>query len=349
MRKYLASFLIVLVLLLALEGGAWFYLAQQHQSYPYFIRWMGGTEIADAQQIGFGEIHPLWGWNSTETALRKKGFATDNNLVVFTHKRQDTLTPLRIFITGGSTSDVFLDSACWPAQLHQLLRLNDQPHIIFAAGVGGFNSAQEYLRLIEIGLDLHPDYHISYSGANETGDFGFVTEYEYDFYRQSLAAAQTTFLLPNLIYVLRQQLFDDQPLQLSPPPTHETAQRFKKNLRLMQGAAQTFGHRHIGILQPLNGVGKFRQANTSTMSLEYLADYNKYYPAMKTFIANHPNEFLDFTALFDTLQEQVYYDDCHILPKFQRLVAQEVYKHLLSDTFATSSSGVLFSTKPLHK
>ena len=331
--------LTTLVLLALLEAMAMVGLKGNGQAFPFLINYSRSTELADAKSIGFDEINPLWGWNMSAAKLQQKGFDTHRGLIVL-RSEHATDSSLRLFITGGSTSDLAIDSNNWPMALHRLLNEQGMEHTIFVGAVGGFNSAQEYLRLIEIGLSLRPHLHISYSGANETGDFGFATEYEKDFYTQALNRQRTTFLAPNLIYFIRHHLLPASPdVTLSSLPEIKTAERFKKNLGLMRAAARQFDYRYIGILQPLRGMGHYRQTEGKSFNMDYLEDYKKYYPTMQQWVKQYPDELFDFTAIFDTASSAVYYDDCHLLPAYQSTVAKNILQCLsltAVDTAATN-------------
>lgn len=314
--------IIVLFLLFLIEAGAYVFLKQQGQSFGFFLNVHFSEEMNSATEIGFDEIHPLWGWNMSSKVLRQKGYEVQNGMPLLRGSAKGL--PLRIFVTGGSTSDVALNPENWPVALHHLLNDSGVPHIIYVAAVGGFNSAQEYLRLIEKGVDLRPDIHISYSGANETGDYGFVTEYEKDFYIRMVSQNSTTFFLPNTVFAIKQALGITRGVTVAKLTQNSTAARFKKNLKLMKASAACFGYRYIGVLQPLNGIGSYTQKNTHK-NVSYLNDYKKYYSDMMKFV--HTDTALhDFTAIFDTATSPVYVDDCHLHSPYQKVVAKEIFK-----------------------
>jgi len=331
-KTLLFQTLVVLLLMIAAESVAYFLLKNQNCHFPFFFNIGASQEIDDATRIGFNEVHPLWGWNMSEEVLRAKGFDTYHNLIVL-RTGSDADSSMRIFITGGSTSDLALDPANWPAALHQMMTDKGIPHTMYVAAVGGFNSAQEYLRLIEQGIELRPHFHISYSGANETGDFGFVTEYEKDFYYKTLNRSITTNLLPNTVFFIKSKIFNQKPslIAASLQPTHAEA-RFKKNLHLMNAAAIRFGYQYIGILQPLNGIGSYSFAEAQNLNTEYLGDYKKYYPAMQEFVRQNSTSFYDFTSIFDTATAQVYLDDCHLTAHYQKVVAAHVFQAMRHQT-----------------
>lgn len=319
------QFTAALLTLLFLEIFCYWQLKKAGSAFAFFINIQHSTEMEDAKKIGFNQIHPLWGWNMSDEVLQSHGYESTNNIIkLSTNHPADT--SLRIFITGGSTSDIVLYKNNWPLVLHRLMVDSGVPHIIYVAAVGGFNSAQEYLRLIEQGLELKPHIHISYSGANETGDFGFVTEYESDFYTQSLNRSNTSFLLPNTVFYIRTKVLETTPaIELANLPNHTTAAQFQKNIKLMYAAGKQFGYKYFGILQPLNGIGKYRPPQPQKFNTDYTDDYKKYYPDMQLFAVENPELLKDFSAIFDSINTQVYVDDCHLTETGNKLVAGKFF------------------------
>ena len=325
-KKFIAYlFFVVLSILLLIEAWSYWQLKKSGNNLPFFFNYHHSTEIEDAKEIGFNEIHPLWGWNMSDKTIESHNYISKNALIELnTNNPADTT--LKIFITGGSTSDIVLDQNNWPKALHNLLTQKKIPHSIYVAAVGGFNSSQEYLRLIEQGLEIKPHLHISYAGANETGDFGFVTEYERDFYVKSISNGIGSFILPNTIFFLKTRLFKNKnTLQLAALPEYPTSHRFKKNFKLMQATAQQFGYTFLGVLQPLNGIGNHHSSYSKISNQEYLEDYKRYYPEMQDFVSANPSFLQDFTTLFDSVNTQVYVDDCHLVPGGNKLVASKMY------------------------
>ena len=331
-RFFVYQFFAVLTLLILIEAWSYFQLKKNGNNMPFFFNYHHSTEIEDAQEIGFNEIHPLGGWNMSDKSIEGHGYNSKNALIKLT-TNSSADTAFRIFITGGSTSDIILDHNNWPIALHNLLTLNKIPHTIYVAAVGGFNSSQEYLRLIEQGIEIKPHLHISYAGANETGDFGFVTEYERDFYVKSISNGIGSFLLPNTLFYLKSTIFKyKNTVQIAELPEYSTSNRFKKNFKLMEGTAQHFGYVFIGVLQPLNGIGNHRASHSKVSNQEYLEDYKKYYPEMQHFISKNPAFLQDFTGLFDSVNSKVYVDDCHLVPEGNKLVASKMYQ-LIEEKF----------------
>jgi len=318
--------LIALFLLTIIETISFLQLNKRGRHFPFLINFHHSKEIEDSKEIGFDEINPFWGWNMSDDVLQKNGYNSKNAVISLSTNNPSDST-LRIFITGGSTSDIVLDKNNWPILLHRLLSKKNIPHTIYVAAVGGFNSAQEYLRLIEQGLELKPHFYISYSGANEARDFGFITEYENDFYIQSLDRSETSFFLPNTIYFIKTFLLDKKPsLSLAPLPKLKTAERFQKNTKLMYAASKQFGFKYIGILQPLNGIANYRPPEPQSFDTTYLMDYRKYYPSMQKFSKENPEILYDLTSIFDSSSGYIYIDDCHLNQIGNQIVAEEMFK-----------------------
>jgi len=333
-RQNLVLLLLTAFTCLVVEGVSRHVLERRGDARPFMFRWERSAEIDGARRIGFDRAHPLWGWNMSGDSLRSLGFETEGDLIVLTNTT-DPQNALRIYVTGGSTSDLALDPFNWPDALHRMLTDSGIGHIIYAAGVGGFNSSQEYLRLIQEGLPLRPHVHISYSGANEEGDFGYVTEYESDLYHRLISAYSEPLLMPNAVALLRQVVGFDSRLTVPPLDPMGTFLHFRQNLLLMQAAAAAFGHVHIGVLQPLRGLGANDPASSYQRQRYWMTVYQAYYPEMKGFVAGHDGTLFDFTDLFDGVTSPVYVDDCHILPEHQPLIALRLF-NILDRTDAIS-------------
>lgn len=326
------NFILVVLLLLAIEGLCYLSLSKDNRPPHFFIKFNKSEEIKAVKRFGFHEINPVWGWNMSEAQLHNLGFEVEKNCIVL--KSNAPLdTALRIYITGGSTSDIALIPDNWPVYLHHLLEEQNMPHIIYVAAVGGFNSSQEYLRLIQEGLALKPHIHISYSGANEADDYGYATQFELDFYEMNLPT-QGTLFLPNTYLFLTQKLnIKFSPLSLSKIKSPDTTTQFILNLKLMQAAAKEFEYKHIGILQPLNGFGKYISPTPQNLNAAYFESYKSYYGNMQNFISTYEGTLYDFTGIFDTATQAVYVDDCHLLPPYQKVVAQHVFEKIWRKKF----------------
>ncbi len=255
------------------------------------------------------------------------GYETEGDLIAPTNTTKPQHA-LRIYVTDGSTSDLALDSFNWPDALHRMLTDSGIAHTIYAAGVGGFNSSQEYLRLIQEGLLLSPHVHISYSGANENGDFGYVTEYENDLYRKLISTYSESPITPNATALIRSAMGPDKKLSIPLQEKLGTFPHFRQNLLLMQAAAEAFGYTHIGVLQPLKGLGADDSPPTSEGGRQLLEIYQSYYPEMQGFVSGHDGTLFDFTNLFDGVLGSVYVDDRHIFPQHQGLIAQRLFNIL---------------------
>lgn len=326
-RQNLVLLLLTACSCMVVEGVSRHVLERRGDARPFMFRWERSAEIDGAQRIGFDRAHPLWGWNMSGDSLRSLGYETQGDLIVLTNT-VDPQHALRIYVTGGSTSDLALDPCNWPDALHRMLTDSGIGHTIYAAGVGGFNSSQEYLRLIQEGLLLQPHVHISYSGANEEGDFGYVTEYENDLYHRLISAYSESLFMPNAVALLRQIFGFNRGLTIPPLDALDTFLHFRQNLLLMQAAAGAFGHTHIGVLQPLRGLGANDPVSSYKRHRHWMKVYQAYYPEMQGFVAQHEGTLYDFTDLFDGVTSSVYVDDCHILPEHQPLIAQRLFNIL---------------------
>jgi len=334
------QFIIVTSICLFMETVSFFVLEAQKQSVGFFFNLNGRNEVNEVKGFGFNEIDPLCGWAMSNKSIESMGYETQQNCEVLRSKGDFPSVPLKIFITGGSTSNIALHKENWPNQLHQLFIKNKINAIIYAGGVGGFSSGQELLKLLRDGLPLEPDIHISYAGANDAADGGYVSKYEYSFYKTAYRESFTSPILPSTIFLIKKTLnlsyYDVSIKKVQPMNPFYF---WKQNMTSMGSIAQKNDYQFIGILQPVLGIGKYKQANENNIDPgNYRKDYQSYYPKAKEFILKKDSSLYDFTNVFDTVRGNVFVDDCHINETYQPLIAAKVYNTLESMGYFTSEN-----------
>ncbi len=340
MKKKYILFQIGLVCILCflIETTSFFILRSQHQNVGFLFNLNGLNDVNTVKGFGFNEIDPLCGWAMSNKSIESMGYETQQNCEVLRSNGDFPKVPLKLFITGGSTSDIALHKENWPNQLRQLFMKNKINAIIYAGGVGGYSSGQELLKLLRDGLQLQPDIHISYSGANESADGGYVSKYEYSFYETAYKESFTTVILPSTIFLIKKTLnlsyYDVSVKKVQPMNTFYF---WKQNMSTMSSIAQKSGYHFVGILQPVLGIGNYKQANEKEIDPgNYRKDYQSYFPIAKRFILNKDSSLYDFTNIFDTVKGNVFVDDCHVNEPYQPLIAAKVYNALETMGYFTS-------------
>lgn len=321
--------LITVGLLLAIEAISWWKLSQQKHQFSFLVNMPVGSIVQKTTTSGFNEIDPLCGWAISNDAIVKLGFQVKSNCVEFSTDNKETSKPIKILITGGSASDVVTHPANWPTTFVSLLRQNKIQAKVYVAAIAGYTSGQELLKLIRDGLMVQPDIHISYSGANDGDDGGYVSDYEKEFYEKSLKEGNVSLFLPNTVYFVRNILLGgrNQP-QLKQCQPIEGFDFWRQNMSIMESIAIKNRYNFIGILQPVLGQGNFRSHMLELKNKNRVEKYKEFYPKIIEYIPSD-SCLLNFTNLFDTASSQVFVDDCHLTDPYQHTVAQAVFKELL--------------------
>lgn len=319
---------IVVALLLAGETMAYYYLQRQQAAEPFLINTKNFRQKNHQELKGFGytRVDPLLGWGYTPAATKRLNQITQSNCLVLP-ALVNNKKPLRVLITGGSTSDVGLKPANWPTHLQRLLADSGICATLYIGAVGGYSSGQEVLKTMRDGVGLRPDVHISYSGANEYISPTYVSRQENTFYRKAFAGKSSGWLLPNLLTAVRGIAADGLELYEEP---HKTPEEFWiSNMRLLQGIAAANGYQFIGVLQPLLGTANYRQPEIAQQHSLYVRANQDFYPTLKKH-ADTTAYLHNWTAVFDTATGPVFVDDCHLADPYQSTIARQVYLLLAS-------------------
>ncbi len=335
MRVRIIQFFIVIGLLLAIETTAYFSLPVENRTRSFFINFnlfrLQGDYVG-LNGLGFDEIDPLLGWSRTDLSLQQKGYTVEHNCILLKGTPRNGAKPIKIFITGGSTTDIALWTENWPVHLHKILEQRGICADLYVGGVGGYSSGQELLKLLEDGIEINPDIHIAYSGANEAYS-DYVSSYEYSLFQNILNHSNSGIFLPNTLYVIRNFMqINARDLVLKPHVDEDTTKSFsfwKKNMVTMNGIATANNYRFLGILQPVLGIGPHQQPLEMKNYSQQIAAYKAWYPKGIDFADSHSGYLCNMTAAFDSIEDKTYVDDCHLNNKYQPLIAKKIFDELL--------------------
>src|SRR5687768_13812443 len=120
-RRIIFQIAMVIGLCLLLETISYFILRSRNQSAGFLLDLIQNDFMHSVKGFGFDEIDPLCGWAMSNKAVEAKGFSTEQNCQVLISKADFPKVPVKIFITGGSTSDLALHADNWPSELQKLL------------------------------------------------------------------------------------------------------------------------------------------------------------------------------------------------------------------------------------
>ncbi len=318
---------VVLVLLVLVELVAFMALRVYGTQKPFFLNLTSFAldEKRDKTRI----IDPLLGWSkSPDQLMNTDKLLLKNNLVYFNLPKVQCDSIIKLLITGGSTSDVTFDQKNWPYYFNKKLQ-EHYPCIELAIGAeNGYNSGQELLKLLRDGLPIQPDIHLSFSGPNDS-DPSYTSLYEDKFFKSKL---QDKLILPNFQFWIasfkKQQTpyYENKIGHLLLPNDF-----WITNMQAMHGIADQKGYQFIGILSPVVGIGNnWLPENEMEKYTEIIERYQRFYPPIIETI-NHTPYLTSFTGIFDTIDQFVFVDDCHIEDTtYQKMISDAIY-HLLFD------------------
>lgn len=272
----------------------------------------------------YNEIDPLLGWAMRKEHLQKKGYKVTHNCILLEQINTPNTDTLKIFITGGSTSDLGLDTNAYPKTLFYLLKEKHTNVQIYVAAVGAYASSQELLKLLRDGASIHPDIHISYNGVNETQNPYFVSSYEQVFFKNALFKNNTTPLLPHLIYYVRSKLgWIDSTVVLKPIPHTSPYSQWVNNMQTMQQLAVGGNYIFAGILQPAMGIGNIHYDGINKQIEPFVTSYRNFYPQALRHIPT-TSYLYDGTKFMDSIGATAFKDDCHLKAEYQHIIARQI-------------------------
>lgn len=325
--------LIVLALLFLIELISFYKNKKSGDSLPFFIN------TNEQPKSDYCEIDPLIGWKVPNKTLEEHGYLIKNNMIVLESAADTCDNKYNILITGGSTSDIYLGTGDWPVILQRKLNDNGYCADIYVGALAGYNSGQEFLKLVRDGLPVKPDIHISYSGANERKDLAsYTSTYLQEIFNKITYNNKQSLFLPNTYKILNSFFPKNKPEIMILPrnPEISTFEFYKKNMELMNGIAVYNNYSFIGILQPLKKGEPIHFTDKIKQNKErlYLETVREFYPNAKNY-AVEKSYIYDFTGIFDTVKENVFGDYCHVYPQYQYIIANGIYKLLTENGYIT--------------
>ena len=275
--------------------------------------------------LNFTIIDPLLGWSSSEISSNLSKLPMESNSILLINDKNNCDSSVIIYLSGGSTTDLMFDENNWPIFLSEKMKKEGVCFKIYAAAVSGYNTGQEYLKLIRDYEDIMPDIHISYNGANEGEYPSYVSLYEEGFYQENILY---NLLMPNFFKLLiRKNLIKIENKNLY-NKMFEPHDFWIKNNLLMKSHADLYKYKFFSILQPVRGFsGQKMDKNKEQFKDDFfyhnLVQFENFYPKAIETASKH--EFIiDLTKFFSSEEKEVFKDDCHLNKGFQEGLAEEI-------------------------
>lgn len=312
------------------EIFTFFYNKNSNKQYPLFYNYkIGKYKINEFRSsFKYNKLDPFLGWGYDSIGIATK-YKLKNNCIFLSNyvNKNDTL---KIFITGGSTSDVFLFDYNYPIYLYKKIIEQKINFEIYIGAVGGYGTSQELLKLIRDGIAIQPDIHISYHGANDYDNPYYSTEYIKDILSNTLENSNSSKLFPNIYSFLKNILrskennFDLKLIEFVPNPLEQ----WTKNMNIMYGISKVYNYKFHGILQPVAGIGNLQQIDKDSNIL----GYKIFYPYAKNYIQEYRINYLhDFTKIYDGITNMPFIDDCHPKEAYQNIIADSIFRIIVDD------------------
>lgn len=329
LKNYLTIVGITIFILLLIEFLSWSSL-EPDQRHTFLIN-------TKSQEFPLKVTHPAYelrdihlGWTYPNS---KNGITTLEPLSLASTPDSK---PLVIATLGGSTTDLNFDPNNWPYWLKEFIEEKGHQVLIHSAGVAGYNSSKELLKMLRDILTLKPDIIISLSGINEffqhIEGFPFTNEYELH-----VSENRPTFLFPNISALLQTTILTQEKVSLGVYNNNSAAQHWINNMRNMKAIADEHEIIFIPILQGALGTAdrSFTQKEYKLME-EKIDAYNyKYatahYKEVRSQLENHPY-INDFSQFF--LDNDHYLIDlCHVTTEGNQELARRIANLVFETAF----------------
>jgi hypothetical protein len=339
LKKYWPTIVVFFAIILLVEIVSFFLLKSENKSSGLFIknaseRHSRSFNLNEMKGYGFNEIHPLLGWQMSNEIFEEKGYNYENQIIKLETKTLYCDSHLVILITGGSTSDIGLHQDNWPNELIKILNENNKCVKLLVASVGGYNSGQELLKLIlHVNNSLKPDVHISYSGANEIFSPHLVSDFEQRFFMKTIEKSKPLFLPNTINFILSKINRMGGGINLSELNFQSPDLFWFNNVSAMNAMAQYYHYNFFAVLQPVINYSGLNIDSAELWGIDYkdfMEEYDVFYPSAQKIADNH-SFIVNFTEVFEGVNQNVFLDDCHLKPNFQRVIASEIYTKLLAD------------------
>lgn len=250
-------------------------------------------------------------------------------MVVYGQERQRNY---KIAILGGSTTDGTIERyKCWPNFLYELLQRSDIT--IYNAGVSGYVSGAELIRLVRDILPMKPDMVIVYDGVNDSiseqcGDIPYAFYYAQTIYKFAAKHIEDGYLKKNNM--------GEIPIYygMMRNKNRRNNNRFDNwlcNIETMEAVCRSKNILFYSFLQPMllskydyNEAEK-NMAEKYEVEYSYMAAFRK---LIKTCAIEESHSYIkDLSHIYDEIYN-VYCDFCHVHEFGNKIIASEIYKHI---------------------
>jgi lysophospholipase L1-like esterase len=244
-------------------------------------------------------------------------------------------TGKRVFITGGSTSDLAYNGS-WVRKFASFIRKHG--FVTINSAVAGYSSVQEFLRLYRDGLSLRPKIVISLSGINDLGyiQASLNSPFVHHYQRHTLSSllGLDPFALSRKVKALNGREVISG-VNWGPKASDTSANFWAQNITLMNACCASIGADFHAFLQPLMGYGNYNLSVEESLHFDEYCEKNpSYFSSVVEFFesAEHYAENCTYihslTEIFDKRQN-CYIDLRHPNDFGNAIIAREIYSTVI--------------------
>lgn len=219
---------------------------------------------------------------------------------------QENPDNIKILVLGGSTSnDGTFRGICWPKRLYKKMVNTGYKVTIYNGAHCGDRTVEELLRLLRDGWAIKPDYVISMSGVNDSGDFPFN----------------------NRFFMNHMKIKEDQRPEIEyfhGLEIHESSFEFWLRMeKVMKAVSETYGAKFLCYLQPMKFGKPDRSLFEECIHNDELREAHIFRKE-----STQDDFYTNIISIFDAM-DGMFIDACHYTEKANEMLADIVYGQLV--------------------
>jgi len=328
------------VLLAAFEVGSYFVLkargAEAHL-FRYETDARTPKSADDGGGLEFATLDPHLGYTHGPNERKVRDLEPDfrwlDGFLIYASRTSDFERPV-ILALGGSTTDGIRVGHSWPEALATIMKARSIPGTVINGGIGGYSTNQELLKLIRDGLELEPDFVVSYSGINDRGKYGalphpMVNSYQRQLLELQAGAAPSSYLPSTMALLEGIAGRGDLEYTLGLKTARTLGQQYRRNIELMHAVCQASGCRFDAFIQPFAFYeSKFAELiSPEEKGAAYIDAVLALYEEIASLPATHPYVH-DATGILEQSDDVYTPDGVHLNPKGDEIVGDYIFRFL---------------------
>mgnify|MGYP001030517990 CR=1 FL=1 len=232
----------------------------------------------------------------------------------------------KIVVLGGSTTDgTLFPFRSWPEILYE--QIHNDKIVIYNAGVSGYTSAQELIKLIRDIVPMKPNVVIVYDGYNDTSEINARPGqyFEFIYLKRALDFAKK-HMNHNWDFIAQNEEQNKGMFSIM-----DNFENWLLNIEMMHAIAEDRGIKFYSFFQPMlsskktltsNEKGILFEAENFQGLRETVLRGRNFRHKIQDAVKAHTYIY-DLSDLFD-LNDDVYMDICHVREDANRVIAEEV-------------------------